>query len=278
LSIVRLVGSSSLVISSDIHGVGLVCPSSSINITTTEPIGVIENQSQLRNHIYIQSLKFGDEAILTNLSTSKSKLESTSHLRVRTGGYYAYLGINNQIKPHFKDSANLQVEGLFTTKPNPTSSIISSRLPTSDFDSLNYSRQTRINVYNCCYLSGESSIQIRIKQKPNELKKNAILIIHNYAPDYLQTLGDCIEYSTSEIDEIGIPVKVGELINIVELDDEIEKIQNKPFSIAYSGNSIYGRIIIEKEIVMTVYLKSGKVIKVRLIPYRSEFLKQALNQ
>ena len=70
-----------------------------------------------------------------------------------------------------------------------------------------------------------------------------------------------------------IPVKIGELVKIIEFEEEIEKIYNKPFSIYFNGKEVYGRLIKETPVTMKVYFKSGKVMKLTLVPYKSELIK-----
>jgi hypothetical protein len=120
-----------------------------------------------------------------------------------------------------------------------------------------------------------SSVVLKVSgsSKKNYLvMASEFLKVLNLAPDYLSTLKDCSTYVGS-IPKLEIPVKVGEFTRIVSFEEEIEKIYNKPFSVAFAGNEVYGRLIKEKPVTMRVFFKSGKVMDITLVPYKSELIK-----
>jgi hypothetical protein len=121
---------------------------------------------------------------------------------------------------------------------------------------------------------------LQVNKPDSETFKNgfAVLKVINRAPDYISIYDEC-ENLKGEISELKIPVKVGEFSEIAIFEgEEIEKIYNKPFSIQYEDNKIYGRLITKNEITMQVKFKSGKVIELTLIPYFSDFVKVLIPQ
>jgi hypothetical protein len=130
----------------------------------------------------------------------------------------------------------------------------------------------RLRTISFILVTGSAELKVKSNEGISFLHSSAYLHIINLVPDYLTTLDECNNISGA-IPELKIPVKVGELVKIIEFEEEIEKIYNKPFSIYFDKNTIYGRLIKIAPITMRVYFKSGKVMKLTLIPYKSELVK-----
>jgi hypothetical protein len=124
-------------------------------------------------------------------------------------------------------------------------------------------------------LPSNATIHIDANEGTTYIESSSYLRIINLMPNYLANLDECSSL-TGDIPELTIPVKIGELTKIVTFEDEIDKIYNKPFSIYFNGNEIYGRLIKENPVTMKVYFKSGKVMKLTLVPYKSELIKFVL--
>jgi hypothetical protein len=125
-------------------------------------------------------------------------------------------------------------------------------------------------------LPSNATIHIDANEGTTYIESSSYLRIINLMPNYLANLDVCSSL-TGDIPELTIPVKIGELTKIVTFEDEIDKIYNKPFSIYFNGNEIYGRLIKENPVTMKVYFKSGKVMKLTLVPYKSELIKFVLS-
>jgi len=92
------------------------------------------------------------------------------------------------------------------------------------------------------YFGRSAFLKVKSSEGISFLKASVFLHIINLVPDYLSTLRECRNV-IGGIPELRIPVKIGELIKIIEFEEEIEKIYNKPFSIYFNGREVYGRLI-----------------------------------
>ena len=135
-------------------------------------------------------------------------------------------------------------------------------------------------------LPGEST-SIVIHQEKSEsdtvLKKTAFLLVKDIRPDYLSTVGDCtyqiLQLQSSSFNNFEVFVPVGEYTTIFRIPDEVDEyileVRNKPFGIQYDTKRIFGRLISLKEHQLIVKLVSGKILKLTLRPYLTEFLEEA---
>ena len=97
-----------------------------------------------------------------------------------------------------------------------------------------------------------------------------IAIVKGLTPSYYST--NVCNTGQNKLEEIVIPVRVGEFYRFFESKKRIIDIYNKPFGIKFNDKSIYGRLITLDEVTMIVKFEDSSVIKLTLKPYITDLI------
>ena len=136
---------------------------------------------------------------------------------------------------------------------------------------------TSINPINCQTIKGTSRVKVKVRptlssSDINRTSTTILIRVFNLSAIGSQLRDECSD-RIGKIPEMQIPVKVGEWQEIVTFPSDIEKIYNKPFSIRQIGSrKLAGRVLTLNPVFMTVYLTTGEVFKLTLIPYKSKLV------
>jgi len=98
----------------------------------------------------------------------------------------------------------------------------------------------------------------------------ATVIVKGLMPNYY-SMNIC-DSGQNKLEEIVIPVRVGEFYRFFESKKRITDVYNKPFGVKFNDKSIYGRLITLDEVTMIVKFEDSSVIKLTLKPYITDFI------
>jgi hypothetical protein len=250
-------------------------PSASLNIQQNhQPLDITTNSSINSRFITTKILSPISSLAITSTKCTQPLQVNTASLKVLTHSVYVTLPITspNAYNITINLSISLQTKELVPVYIRSKTVNIMSK-PSYLSTDLNFDIHFKSHGFVPEYVPNYLNYRIKpSKEYLESVTSYAFLEIQNLAPDYFANLNPCKDLY-GDLPNLTIPVRVGELQNIATFESNIVKIYNKPFGIYIDGNRIYGRLIKTQPITMIVYLESGKVVKVTLEPYMSDFVK-----